>query len=146
MPKGQPVYHESPEHNLLPDMPKEALMAEFARRLQSEMTKKGWNQSDLARQASKFMPDGEKLNRDLVSRWLLMKNLPHPVNLDAVAQALGIAREDLLPFKASSVTKAFSSVDMKELSDGRVWLRVNEPVEWSVAIKVLDLLKGSKAE
>lgn len=143
MPKGQPIYHAAPEKDFLPDMPKEALMAEFARRLQAEMAKKGWNQTDLARQASLFLPEGESLSRDLVSRWVLMKNLPHPTNLEAVARALGVAKEELLPFKLSAaVTKSMSSVELKELSDGRVWLRINEPVDWEVGLRILNIIKG----
>jgi len=34
-------------------------------------------------------------------------------------------------------------LDVRDLGQGRAWLRVNQAVEWDTAVKVLTLLKGS---
>ena len=67
---------------------------EFGRKLQRELIRKQWNQSDLARAAKKFVPDIERYN---VSHWVRGQHIPTPVNLDAIARALGIDPSVLMP-------------------------------------------------
>lgn len=63
--------------------------AAFARRVLNARIKKGWNQSELARQAALHMPDG-RFGRDSISKYEKATHLPYPVQLDALAKALGI--------------------------------------------------------
>ena len=67
---------------------------EFGRRLQRELIRKQWNQSDLARAAKKFVPDIERYN---ISHWVRGQHMPTPVNLDAIAKALGVDPSVLMP-------------------------------------------------
>ena len=76
---------------------RDQLKAEFATRLGRLLTEKGWNQSDLARAASQHLPKGEEFRRDNIHVYLNETALPRPKQLNAIAAALNVAAEDLLP-------------------------------------------------
>lgn len=57
----------------------------FSEWLQSEMDKRGWSQSDLARSA--------ELNRAVINKLLNGKSHPHPATLEAISRALRIPLE-----------------------------------------------------
>jgi transcriptional regulator with XRE-family HTH domain len=125
----------------IPDeAPTEAVKIEFARRLQRAMVKKGWNQSELARQAKIHLTEG-RLERDNISHWIRGKNLPGPANLHALAEALGVSPADLLPSRGipSAADKA-PPLDMRDLGDGNVWLKVNQAVDRRTALRIMNLL------
>jgi transcriptional regulator with XRE-family HTH domain len=59
----------------------------FSEWLQSEMDKRGWSQSDLARSAD--------LNRAVINKLLNGKSHPQPVTLEAISRALKIPVETI---------------------------------------------------
>lgn len=121
-----------------------AVLAEFASRLQHHMTRKGWNQSETARQAALHMPD-KKFGRDNVSNYVRGLVMPGPLHLEALAKALGVKPDDLLPHReAPNAEQSVSPVTMTESGDGRVWLRINQTTDYKTALKVLSLLKGDQ--
>lgn len=143
MPKRRLTIHSDPQGAPPATAPKDAITIEFARRLQAEMIRCGFNQSDLARQATLHMPEGKPINRDTISLYINAKNLPGPERLTAIAKALGVEKQDLLPSRGITAKANITPpVDVREIGDGRVWLRVNQAVDWPVALKILEMLKG----
>ena len=125
-----------------PDVPIEMLRKIFADNVKRRMWAKGWNQSELARQAARYMPK-KRLIRDNVSKWLREKVLPDSLHLRALAKALGCAPEELLPARPSG-SKEHPAFSMQTTGDGNVWLRVNQAVPLSVASKIAALLDNEK--
>jgi len=123
---------------------KEAVMRDFARRLQKEMVRKGWSQSDLARAAQKFMPEGKDFGRHLINYYIRLRGLPTPVYLKALSEALGIPSEELLPEQEDWTTREFVGVQMKTVHDNpnEVWLELKQRVSLDKALAVMKLLKG----
>lgn len=115
--------------------PKHLTKQEFGRRLFSLMIEKGWNQSELARQAG--------LPRDSISTYIRGRSLPTPQSLKKLGEALGVNREALLPnVVESAIDEDNPSLDMR-VSPGRpnvAWLRVNRQVSLATAMKVTQLL------
>jgi hypothetical protein len=68
----------------------------FARNLQAALVDKGINQSVLAREAARHMPD-KKFGRDLISNYVRARILPSPTHLRALSKVLGKSEEALLP-------------------------------------------------
>lgn len=126
------------------EAPKDAHLLAFAQRLQQAMLRKGLRQTDLAREATKHMPDGAEIRRDAVSKYIGAKFFPDPVKLTAMAKALGVQSTDLIPptnaIPAGGEKASLTSI--RDMGDGTVWLRINEQVPWPLALKILDLLKG----
>lgn len=119
---------------------KDTLRREFSNRLSAALAKKNWTQSDLAREAAKHSSD-KKFGRDLVSGYVRGKYMPHPLHLEAIAKALGMEKEILLP--AANIARKGEPnppQDLRALGDGRASLRINQIVDMNVALKVLKLL------
>lgn len=128
----KPAFHNAAPQGLPQGAPPEAVKTEFARRVQAAMVNKGWNQSELARRASLHMPD-KKFGRDNVSNYIRGTSMPGPTHLNALARALGMpSADDKAP-----------PLDVKDLTDGRAWLRVNQAVDWQVAMQIVALLRGT---
>ena len=137
--------HSDPSPSLPLTAPKDVAALEFARRLQAAMAKKGWNQSELAREASKFMPEGKKIHRDTISVYINTKSMPGRERLEAIAKALGVEAVELLPNKVRPMSRNIQPpIEARDLGDGNVWLRINQSVSWGVAIKILELIKGDE--
>lgn len=138
------AYVNPPSGGELPaNAPKDAVKIEFARRLQAAMIAKGWQQSDLAREAEKQLPKNKRFGRDSVSLYIRAKSLPGPLYLKALCGALGTKSEDLLPTRGiPSAGENNPAMDARDLGDGNVWLRINQAVPWSEALKVMQLVKG----
>jgi len=134
-----------PDNEIHSAAPKDAVKAEFAKRLQAHMVAKGWNQSELARRATEHTPKGEKtVGRDTISTYIRGKCLPGPVNLKALADTFGIEPTDLVPTQGMPAAgDAAPPLDVRGLDDDTAWLRVNQAVPWPVALKILELLKGT---
>ncbi len=125
------------------DAPKDAVKIEFARRLQATLIKKGWRQSDLARETVKYLPKGAKLGRDSISHYIRGKILPRALYLDAISKALGMPKDELVPTKGySEAGDDNPPLDVRDLNDGNAWLKINQAVSWSTAVKILEILKG----
>ena len=125
----------------------QSIKAEFARRLQEVMIRKGWNQSELARRASEYLPKPEKgqkrgfgIGRDSISHYMRGKMLPLPLYLDAIAKALGERPEDLMPTNVPTL-QGVTPFEMRGMPDGRVCLRINWiTVRQDAAMKILAIL------
>ncbi len=123
--------------------PRAIILREFGKRLQNAMMERGWNQAELARAATRHTA-GKKLSRANVSNYIRGVALPGPMYLRALSKALGMNSEELLPARAyPTVDEHAPPLDVKELDNGLAWLRVNQAVDWEVALKVLGLLKGA---
>lgn len=140
--KGKPMDTQSSGDKVV-YAPKELMRAEFGRRLQNELIRKGWNQSELARHASLHMPE-KYFGRDLISGYIRGKILPGPIHMDALCKALGKKPEDLLPAGATAAANSESApIRTQSIDENRVLLQVNQVVDWPVALKILELLKGT---
>jgi len=112
----------------------------FARRLYQLMLKRGWNQSELGRQSG--------LPRDRISTYIRGKTTPTPQNVEALAKALNIAPQDLLPDHVESAIDADNPAFEMKISPNDqsvAWLRVNRLVSVKTAVKVAELLEADDA-
>ena len=126
------------------EAPRDALKSEFARRLQTKMLENGIRQSDLMRAMNVHLPKDSSLGRDNISKYLRGMNLPSPVYLTAMAKALGCKMDDLIPTAGLPQTGDSLAFDMRQTNDGNVWLRINQAVPWTDALKIAAILKGEK--
>jgi transcriptional regulator with XRE-family HTH domain len=119
---------------------------EFSRRLQNAMIKKGLSQTELAAACRNVAKDDVRFERDTISTYIRAIALPSPKRLSVIAQVLGVEPRDLLP--TDFVPVAFSepqrspSRKFESLSDGTVWLTVNQAVPFDTALKVMEMLKN----
>jgi transcriptional regulator with XRE-family HTH domain len=120
---------------------KDVLKREFGQRLHRLLVQKQMSQTELARAAAKFTPD-KSFGRDLVSSYISGRYLPNPVNLAAMARALGVESDDLLPQSNNLPRRGESTppLDIRVLGEDRASLRVNQVVSLSVALKVAQLI------
>jgi len=132
------------EHRSVSGAPPAAIRMDFARRLQNAMNDKGWNQAELARRVAPLLKDS-RIGRDNISKYVRGKVLPLPHALEAIAKVLGMDSKDLLPNRGTAATaEEHSPLDVRDIGEGRVWLRVNQAVDWEIALEMLKLLKGGK--
>jgi transcriptional regulator with XRE-family HTH domain len=115
---------------------------EFARRLTVARMRKHWNQSELARQAALHSND-RIFGRALVSNYERGRMFPNPFHLKALATALGISPNDLVP-SAPNFDDIAPQIETKDLGGGMMLLRVNQSVPWPIGIKILELLRGAE--
>jgi transcriptional regulator with XRE-family HTH domain len=140
-------YNSPPTEQPMTAAPRDAVLLEFSRRLQSRMITKGWNQSELARRAETALnrrrADGtrKRFGRDLISNYVRASMLPGPVRLAALADALECSPEDLLPARAVPSTDAkVLPIEIKDAGSGMAWLRVNQAVPFALALAIATLL------
>lgn len=129
------------------DVDAASIKAEFARRLQTAMVAKGWNQSELARRATDFLPRpapgqkrGHAIGRDLISHYVRGTMLPGPINLEALAKALGVRTIELMPAGVPQVGGEPTPFEMKGLPDGRMYIRISRTVTQDNAMKIMAIL------
>lgn len=72
---------------------------EFAAKLYNLMLEKRWTQSDLMRASG-------LTSRDSISTYVGGRSLPSPLNLEKIAQALGVTPEFLLPHRPEGAIQA----------------------------------------
>jgi transcriptional regulator with XRE-family HTH domain len=120
---------------------KDVIKREFGQRLRRAMINKGMTQTDLAHAAAKHTPS-KTFGRDLVSSYISGRYIPNPINLAALAKALGIDPEELLPQSNNLPRRGESTppLDIRVLGDDRASLRVNQVVSLDVALKVAQLI------
>jgi transcriptional regulator with XRE-family HTH domain len=125
--------------------PPVAIRMDFAKRLQDALNDKGWTQSELARRMAPLLKES-RIGRDNISKYVRGKVLPLPAALEAMAKALGVQSKDLLPTRATqAVANELSPMDVRDIGGGRVWLQVNQAVDWEVALDVMRRIReGSK--
>ncbi len=121
--------------------PKHLTKQEFGRRLNDLMKHKGWHQSELARRAG--------LQRDSISTYVRGRTLPTPKNLKALAQALDIKPEALLPNHTESAIDADHPAFELRVSQSDpdfAWVRVNRLVKLSTATKIIEILQEDTSD
>ena len=145
-----------PKRRLTPTMPTqetpivETRVQTFARMLQSEMMKRGWSQSDLARavwKEEKFDSRNYRaaVGRDRISAYVNSKAIPEPATLKKLADALGMTPEQLAPDIATqAVDRDNPSIDLRVVAgrEDHAWLRVNRIVSLATAAKVITLIEN----
>ena len=120
--------------------PKHLVKQDFGKRLYQLMLQKGWNQSELARQAD--------LPRDSISVYIRGKSLPTPLSLQKMADAFGIAPEELLPNHIeSAIDEDIPAIEMKVSPNAPdvAWLRINRLVTTATALKIMEMLQADDA-
>jgi transcriptional regulator with XRE-family HTH domain len=120
--------------------PKHITKQDFAKRLYQLMVGKGWHQSELARQSG--------LARDNVSRYTTGKSMPSPLALRALARALDVKPEDIMPnYIESAIDEDAPALDIKVSTNSptKAWLRVNQLVSTDTAVKVAQILQADAA-
>lgn len=133
----------TPEVDLPPDAPSDAVRRDFARRLYQAMLMKGWNQSELGRQVSTAL--GKTVPRDNVSNWVRGVALPTGERLIALAKVLDKTPEELLVAAGRpSVDTRNPPLDVRFLEDGTAWLKVNQQVSREIARKVINLIEDGE--
>jgi transcriptional regulator with XRE-family HTH domain len=121
-----------------------AVRRAFSKNLQLKLAERGWNGSELARQAGKHMADG-KFGRDMVSKYLRGIAMPYPSSLTAMCRALRCKPEDLIPPEVYHTATTAPDVQIEDAGDGTTWLKVNKRVPAQLAAKVYALLVAVKA-
>ena len=132
-------YMNKRPRNLPRGAPRDAIKVDFANRLQKAMHAKGWNQSELARRASAYLAKGD-IGRDMISHYIRGVSIPRSAQMVAISKALGCSVDHLLP-SAPSATDKTPAMDMRQLEDGNVWLRINQATDLETGLKILVLLK-----
>lgn len=132
-----------PAEDAATGVPPGAAKAEFGRRLSSLMVERGWNQSEFARQAQKLAPPGISITRDKISKYVRGQVFPNPSHLKVLADALECTPRELLPNRGvPEAGDALPRLAMREIGDGKVWLSVNQAIEFETALQILSLLRG----
>ena len=125
--------------------PPAAIRMDFAKRLQDALSDRGWTQSELARRMAPILKES-RIGRDNISKYVRGKVLPLPPALEAMAKVLAMESKDLLPSRATqAVSDGLSPLDVRDIGGGRVWLQINQAVDWPKALKIMGLLKGDGA-
>lgn len=111
---------------------------EFGEKLRHYMNKRGWNQSDLAREAD--------LRRDAISTYVRGKVWPDPSNLRKLADALDVAPNDLIPgmsdAPSNSSRQTSPQVEIQQTGADEIFLRINRSVSLEQAAQILAILKA----
>lgn len=147
MPKRRSIAHYNSIHDeVQDDGTSQSIRNEFARRLEAHRIEKGWNQSELARRASDYLPkpvkgqkQGHRVGRDQISHYSRGISLPRPEILRALAKALDCEPRELMPASVPS-TAAPAAFRMTSIGDDRVQLSVNRVVSFKTATQIVALL------
>lgn len=123
--------------------PRDLLKREFSNRLSKILADRSWSQADLARAAEKHLPKGEEFRRDNVNVYVRGLALPRPKQLNAIAKALGMTAEDLLPGGAREGASLPYSMRPVDGDAGHAWLQVDMKVPMRKALAVLAMLDES---
>lgn len=128
------------EDKSMPLTPKHLTKQEFGRRIYRLMLAKGWNQSELARQAG--------LPRDSVSVYVRGRSIPTAQSLAKLAAALDVEPDQLLPnMMESAIDEDDPALEMRSspADPSKVWLRVNQLVPLETAVQVIALIQQANA-
>lgn len=115
--------------------PREIKRQEFGRRLAALLTERGWNQSELARRS--------EIGRDAVSTYIRGRVFPENKSLAAMAKALSVEPEQLLPNATmQAMDYETPALEIREASGhpGMCWLRVSRKVTSAQALKIMQIL------
>jgi len=116
--------------------------ARFGERLRLLMVGKGWNQSELARQAG--------LPRDSISTYIRGAVYPTPKSMASLSDALGMTVEDLAGSKYGEAMDGSNGLVVKveslQDSPGKSQLTINAVVSSSIAARVFELVHQEQPE
>lgn len=119
----------------------------FARRLNQLLLSKGWKQSDLVRAAQVHMPDGQTFGRHLVSSYMRGRHMPNRVNIEAMAQALGVPVTDLVPEGAAVVVgHTDRAIQVTMSSSGMARLKLDMELPSNIALQIMALANGARGD
>jgi transcriptional regulator with XRE-family HTH domain len=130
---------------MIANRPKDHLVA-FSRRLKRLLEERQWSAAELAREATKFIPETHRkkgkrhvIGRHLIGAYCRGENEPNWAHLGYIAKALGVEPESLLPPThkppAVQIAQAITSLD------GRTRLIIDAEVDTAVAMEVMSLLR-----
>jgi transcriptional regulator with XRE-family HTH domain len=105
---------------------------DFGARIAQRLKIKNWNQSDLARATG--------LGRDSISTYIHGTVRPTPKNLAKLAEALECTPADLSP-DIPQHENPNAVLEMTQLPDGKVRLRVIQAVTLDQAVEIFNILK-----
>ena len=108
---------------------------DFGQRLASILQRKNWNQSDLARASG--------LGRDSISTYVRGMVFPDPKNLKKLADALGCSVSELVPGRDPQPDND-AIFEIRQTSDGRVFVKINQSVSLDQAAKIFSILREEK--
>ncbi|QDM25634.1 helix-turn-helix transcriptional regulator [Tardiphaga sp. vice304] len=122
----------------------------FSLRLKSLIEEKNWSAADLAREASKHVPETHRkrgkqyvIGRHLISSYCRGENEPAPINLKYICQALNVEPNELLPLfkkrRALQTAQAISSLE------GKTRLLIDMELDTDLAMKILNLVRDNVA-
>jgi transcriptional regulator with XRE-family HTH domain len=121
-------------------VPKHLTKQQFGKRLYNLMLGKGWTQSELARQSG--------LPRDSISVYVRGRSLPTPASLSALAAALGVTSDELLPNHIEgAIDEDMPAMELKVSPNAPnvAWLRVNRLVSTKTALTIMEMLETDNA-
>lgn len=118
---------------------KSAERVAFAERLKKLMLDRGWNQSDVARQAGRYIDGG--MGRDSVSAYVRAISLPNQTQLNGLAKAFGVEPEALVPSAGIAAREPVGMVEMKNADNGMVWLRIHQQIPFAKALQIMQILQ-----
>jgi transcriptional regulator with XRE-family HTH domain len=110
--------------------------SQFANRLWNLMVAKGWTQADLGRRAG--------LGRDQINTYVHGRSLPTPENAKRLADALGIAANQLYPGAEADFSPTgpgLAPFEMRTTTPGKMFVRVNLELPFDAAGKIFQLLQ-----
>ena len=140
--------------------PQSAAKEKFAERLRAALQRKGWSESEAARQVSRHLENGDKFGRAHIWHYLRGRTLPRSRYLLALSRALEVEPSELLPDRsvplydpertsvpggpagASSNDRA-DLVHVRDFGDGTAMLEVHKRLPWETALEVVQILKAS---
>ena len=121
--------------------PRALTRQEFGRRLANLIIQKNWNQSDLSRASG--------LGRDSISTYVNGKTFPTPRALKALADALRVKPEDLLPNQMmQAMDDEHPAIELRQASGhpGKAWLRINRAMSFATAAQIIELINKEDGE
>lgn len=119
----------------------------FGQRLERLMQGKGWSQSELARQASQYVPkthkhkDGSQfeVGRHLVHAYVKGDNKPSLQILGYIAKALKVDPEELLPSDNNNGDISGPIAKVTATTDGKMRLLIDAEIDTKTALKIMEL-------
>jgi transcriptional regulator with XRE-family HTH domain len=126
--------------------------AGFGTRLMYHRQRLGLTQAELARRALGFLTSGRSLDRASISRYEAGANLPRREVLDALAKALGVKVDDLLPYHltATGARHMRAEIDvqmMLEVKDNPATARLSlnrVHLPYDAVMEIMKIVKENK--
>jgi transcriptional regulator with XRE-family HTH domain len=112
---------------------------EFAKRLYTLISAKGWTQSEFARHC--------EMNRDAISTYVRGRSVPSPVSLEKMADVLGVRPEELMPnYFESAHSKQEPTIELRDVPNegDYMWLKLNMRLPKKVAIQIFMLAQENQ--